>query len=542
MMVRHCAAALLALLPAAALAQGPPLLPPFPAAPPPSRDSVPILRAVEVHRLNVFSPSEARSFLPRLANRLHITTRAWVVERELLFGPGSRYDSARVAETARNLRTVGVFRAVSVDSVRTDSGLIMRVVTGDGWTTRPDIRFGSSGSSIYYTLALEEFNFLGTATQLGLRYRKTPDRWSVTGSFRQPRLFKRTVGLSLQYLHLSDGDLGLGALSRPFFSLSDRTAWTLAGDIRKHRVLRFFEGEEIAGDSLQRRFALGYAAVARALRGTSLGYLRVGVSGQIRREDYAAESRIDTLSRTVTGAVGGFLHWRRARFLVSRGVTAFGREEDIDVSTAIGFGLNFTPKAFGYADNGVVPSLSFLTGFGRENRFIQLFGTGTLRVTPAGVDSGSVQLAVTGYLVPARRHLAVFHASSGWQVNPAPGAEFDLGLGIGPRAFRQHAFTGDRAFLTSAEYRFTLTDEALKLSAIGIGAFVDYGGAWYHGSTPRSGWDFGIGLRFGPTRATNVKSTRVDLAYRVKNDAQPGGWVVVVGAGFAFLPSFRLAP
>jgi hypothetical protein len=34
----------------------------------------------------------------------------------------------------------------------------------------------------------------------------------------------------------------------------------------------------------------------------------------------------------------------------------------------------------------------------------------------------------------------------------------------------------------------------------------------------------------------------MDLAYRVKNDAQPGGWVFVVGAGFAFLPSFRLAP
>ena len=130
----------------------------------------------------------------------------------------------------------------------------------------------------------------------------------------------------------------------------------------------------------------------------------------------------------------------------------------------------------------------------------------------------------------------------GWQDSPAPGSEFDFGLGIVPRAFRQHAFTGDRAFLTSAEYRFTLTNEAAKLAAIGLGAFVDFGGAWWHDSPRRTGWDFGLGLRLGPTRATNVKSTRVDLAYRLKNDAQPGGWVVVVGSGFAFLPSFRLAP
>ncbi len=524
----RCCAALVALLPATVFAQAP--------------DSSKVIRGIELHRFNVFSPQEARSFLPRLANSLHVTTRAWVVEREFLFARGDTYDSARVAETERNLRSVGVFREVAVDSVRTDSGLVMRVLTADGWTTRPEVRFGSSGSSIYYTLALEELNFLGTATQIGIRYRKNPDRWSIITSFRQPRLFKRTVGLSLQYLRLSDGDIGIGVISRPFFSMADRTAWTIGGDFRDHRILRFYDGAEEAQDSLQRRFALGFGAFARALRGSSQGYLRVGVNAQIRREDYAAEARPDTLRKTVSGMVGGFLQWRRARFLVSRGVTSFGREEDIDVSTAVGLGLNFTPKTFGYSDNGIVPSVFVITGFGQANRFVQLFGTGNLRLTPSGADSGSVQLAATGFLVPAERHLAVLHGSVGWQKDPAPGSEFDLGLGIGPRAFRQHAFTGDRAFLATAEYRFTFTNEAFKLSAIGIGAFVDYGGAWWHDSPTRTGWDFGLGLRFGPTRATNVKSTRVDLAYRVANDAQPGGWVVVVGAGFAFLPSFRLAP
>ena len=526
MIARRCFPAFLALLPATLHAQ----------------ESAPIVRAVELRRLNVFAPSEAGSFLPRLANSLHRTTRPWVIERELLFGPGRPYNDDQVAETARNLRSVGVFREVRIDSVRTDSGLIMRVVTADGWTTRPDIRFGSSGSSISYTLALEELNFLGTATQLGLRYRKTPDRWTFVTSFRQPRLIRRTIGLTLQYYKLSDGDIGAAALTRPFFSLSDRAAWTVSGDLRSQRILRFYEGADQARDSLQRRYALGYAAFARALRGSPQGYFRLGVSAQVRREDYAAEARPDTIGRTVTGAVGGFLQWRRARFLVSRGLTAFGREEDIDIGTTIGFGLNLTPRGWGYPENGIVPSLSLLTGVGEANHFVQAVASGNIRMTSAGLDSGSVQLAATGFLVPAARHLAVLHAAIGWQRNPAPGAEFDLGLGVGPRAFRQHAFTGDRAFFSTAEYRFTLTDEAFKVTAIGLGAFVDYGGAWWHDAELRAGWDFGLGLRLGPTRATNVRSTRIDLAYRVKNDAQPGGWVVVVGAGFAFLPSFHLAP
>jgi hypothetical protein len=529
MSICRCTAALLALLSTTVHAQ-------------PSSDSSRTIRGVEVIRLNVFSPDEAKSTLPRLANSLHRTTRAWVVERELLLRAGMEYDSARVAETARNLRSVGVFRMVSVDSVRTDSGLILRVITADGWTTRPDFRFGVTGSSVTYTASLDELNFLGTATQLGVRYRKDPDRSSIIGTFRQPRLLWRTVGISLAYYHLSDGDIGIAALSRPFFSLSDRTGWSLGGDVRKYRILRFYDGQDEARDSLQRRFAMAYGSVARAVEASPGGYLRLGLNAHLRRDDYAVEARADTIGKTVTGVVGAFLQWRRARFLVSKGLTAFGREEDVDISTVVALGVNLTPRAFGYQENGVVPNATFLTGFGNSSGFVQLYGSGGVRLTSAGLDSGTVQLAATGYLVPAARHLAVLHGSLGWQKNPAPGGEFDLGLGIGPRAFRQHAFTGDRAFLTTAEYRFTLADEVLKLSAVGLAGFVDYGGAWWHDQPSRSGWDFGIGLRFGPTRATNVKSTRMDLAYRVKNDAQPGGWVFVVGAGFAFLPSFRLAP
>ncbi|HEV8599767.1 MAG TPA: hypothetical protein VGQ69_10435, partial [Gemmatimonadales bacterium] len=128
---RYAAAALAALLPTLAAAQQA-------GAQPDARDSSQIVRAVEIRRLNVFSPTEASSFLTRLANSLHRTTRASVVNRELLFAPGNSYDSARVAETERNLRSVGVFRRVHIDSVRTDSGLVARVTTADGWTTRPD--------------------------------------------------------------------------------------------------------------------------------------------------------------------------------------------------------------------------------------------------------------------------------------------------------------------------------------------------------------------------------------------------------------------
>lgn len=527
-------------LAAAALAALPSSVATAQQSPPP--DSTEMVRAIAIQRLNVFAPSEARSFLPRLANSLHRTTRASVVTRELLFKPGTPYDSAVVQETARNLRGLGIFRRVLVDSVRTDSGLVVRFTTADGWSTRVIFNIASTGSTIVPTVGIADNNFFGTATYVGVRYRHNPDRSMVTMTFRQSRLLPGRIGLGLQYEDRTDGNLAFASLNKPFFALSDRASWGVAGDTRKVRVLRFFEGSDEATDSLQRRFSLGFGSVALALRASSEGYLRVGLSGQVRRDDYAAESRVDTLGHSVTGAFGGFLQWRRARYVVSTGLQGFGREEDIDVGMSLGLGVNLTPRGLGYQEDGVVPAAVFRAGFGRGDRFVQLYASSIGRFTGEGLDSGSVHLSATAFLRPASRQLAVFHAGRGWQRRPAPGAEFDLGLGLGPRAFRQHAFTGNRAFFTSAEYRYTLTDEFLKLSALGLAGFLDYGGAWYDGQKHRTGWDFGLGLRFGPTRTTSVRNTRLDVAYRVKNDAQKGGWVVIFGSGFAFSATGRLDP
>jgi hypothetical protein len=312
------------------------------------------------------------------------------------------------------------------------------------------------------------------------------------------------------------------------------------GEARRETILRFFEGEEEPAITLQRRYALGSAAAAWALRAGPTGYLRLGVRGQIRREDYADQAAVDTMGRTTTAAIGPFLQWRAARFLVSSGLEGFSREEDVDVSTTLTLGAQATPRAFGYQDDAIVPYLTVRTGFGRPRGFVQLMATSLGRFSSAGLDSGYVHVGGTAFLLPGRRHLAVLHGAIGWQRQPRPGAEFDLGLGLGPRFFREHAFTGDRAFFTSAEYRWTTTENFHDLTAIGLAAFVDYGGAWYHGSSRRAGFDFGIGLRAGITRTANLSASRIDVACRPGTDQRPFQCRLVLQRGFAFSSSLRL--
>ena len=163
------------------------------------------IRAVTIQRNDIFDPAESTSWFTRLANRLHITTREGVVRRELLLKAGDPYDSARAAETARNLRALGVFRQVQVDSVRSDSGLIVNVTTRDGWSTRPEFRFRSTGGETEYTIAFIEDNLVGTASQASVQYRNTPDRTSTSFSFLQPRFISLTISFGVEYQDRSDG-------------------------------------------------------------------------------------------------------------------------------------------------------------------------------------------------------------------------------------------------------------------------------------------------------------------------------------------------
>ena len=150
-----------------------------------------------------------------------------------------------------------------------------------------------------------------------------------------------------------------------------------------------------------------------------------------------------------------------------------------------------------------------------------------------------MQLAATAVLQPAANQVGILHIEGGWLENPVPGAEFDLGLGIGPRAFRSHAFTGDRSYFATAEYRVTVVDDFLGMVGLGVAGVRGPRGAWYAGSPRRTGWDAGVGIRLGASRSTDTDALRFDLARRFGNDAQRAGWVVIVGKGFVFSPLGR---
>ncbi|HET7041326.1 MAG TPA: hypothetical protein VFI13_04890, partial [Gemmatimonadales bacterium] len=407
--------------------------------------------------------------------------------------------------------------------------------TDDGWSTKADFRFGSTGSQVTWTIGAYEDNLLGSAAQLAFEHKKTPDRTTNTFFFQKSRLFANKVYLGTQYVDKSDGWNAFGSTGVPWLAANSRARLFLTAFAQDARVLRFRDGYTTAYDSLRRVETVVRVDAGYALAADPHHYLRVGVLGQVHRDDLGAWGGPSTVGRTVHGDLQGWIERSRVRFMVLEGFRTFARQEDVDLSATARLGVGYAPGAWSDGATGVGPLLALHGGVALGPT---AFVIGDLRhnalYRSAATDSGTTLLATTAGWVVGARHTLLAHGEMGWRDAPAPGEEFDLGLGVGPRAFPDHSFTGDRDYFTTAEYRYTASQDLWGLVGVGIAAFVDQGGAWYHGATHRNGTDAGIGLRLGPSRATSLSVVRIDLARRFATDRLQGGWVVIVGKGFVF--------
>ena len=494
------------------------------------------LKAITIERHDVFDLKPSSAWYEKVMNGLHVMTHESVIRRELLLRPGTPYDSARAAETARNLRKLMVFREVRVDSARSDTAFGARVVTGDAFTLKPYVSFRSSGGQATYGIGLMEQNLFGRLIGVDVKFKHEPDRDTLRFGLNAPRLIRDLVSVSGSFARMTDGEQSTFSVGMPFLSLASKSSANVSGDKISGRVLRYRNGLPDPSDSLQRRFGIIRLLAGLATRSSDRGYLRWTLEGQARRDDFSPDTASrGSIGRSVTGAIALFAEASRAQYVVTRNYRNIGPEEDVDLSTRLRAGVSFAPKAWGYEHNGLGPAFDFLTGRNFRGGFTFLNAKASSLFGSAGLDSGTFTLSSTTVVQPMHRHMAVFFIGGGMDDNPYPGEEFDLGLVKGPRAFPQHAFTGDRAVFGTAEYRWTAIPELYQLIGVGVAGFFDYGGAWFHGDPRRDGMDVGFGLRIGSARFPSINgAARIDAAYRFDDGVNKAGWVLVLGTGFVF--------
>ncbi len=470
---------------------------------------------------NIFDRADAApDWVAHLANRLHVRTRQGVIRRRLLLNRGDPFDRARMEESERSLRTLGVFRSVRVDTVRAEPGgkLALRAVTSDGWSTQPQASFTSVGGDKTWDIGLIERNFLGTATEVALIYGRNPDRSHLDFDFFNPQFYGRRTALTLRYRDLSDGRRGEWRFGLPFHETAAPHALEIYGEAAQERVLRF--RDDTLFDSkrhhLLRAGVIGGIAVARS----SHHYTRLWGGWEWRREDFGATDTSRVPYSVFTTLRAG-IDVGSVRFRVLEHFNSYARREDVDLSPTLHAGVVLS-SGVGYEVSG-------------QTSAVWKRGFAVLSLTAGGLDTTRTvgQLTVVSQDIP--RHTLIAHAEGGLVTHPKPGAEFDpWAVQRGPRLFGVHDFTGTRTTWFVLEDRILVADDILGLLAMGLAPFLDYGGAWYGDEPARQGGDVGVSLRFGPTRAVRGEAAEMAFGYRFGDGVTGKRWAFTLRKGFSF--------
>jgi len=498
----------------------------------------PVIDTIVIERNNVFSREEARSSVVfRVMNSLHVTTHPLVIRKELLFKQGEPYDSARIAESERILRTRQIFRELTIDTTRIGDKFAVVVRTKDGWSTKPKFKFQVATDGTWTgTFGINEINLLGSGNQFFVAYAKEVDRDGLNLSADFRHLLGTGLDASGNYAGLSDGRNGNWIVGLPFRNYDTNVLLQYDGLAADQRILRYRRDASAGLDTTvynrsaeMHNFTAGLAETAEPTR-----YLRLVATGGYRREEFVLEEFADSvIPDTVTGTVGLYAEWSRARFMRLRRFNGFGTE-DVDLSTTIRITGTLAPEAFGYRETGIGPGISASTTVLIGQAFIWGAIDANWLVNQTVPDSGRVVLNLAFGYKPHPRHATMAQVQWGHQKNTAPGQEFDLGYEAAPRSWEPHSFVGRRAFWVSAEHRWFIWDALLNLFGVGVAAFFDYGGAWYEDQDRRHGGNIGLGLRMGSALTTVPTTGRVDLGYLMGPGVSGSRWVLTFGTGFTF--------
>jgi hypothetical protein len=515
----------------------------------PAQRLTPIIDTIVVINQNIFDDKDLVElpYVARLANALHIKTQASVIRRTVFFNQGDPYDSARVVESERALRSLHVFRQVQVDSVHLGKRLALRVRTEDGWSTRPQLNYSSYGGSVTWQAGLQEANLLGTATSLTALFTKTPDRSLGQLVYLNPHFIGRRPRLGLTYQPRSDGTAWGWSLGVPFYQTAARRQFGTNGEALTYRVL-IFKDQNLFATTERHGLRIG-VSTGVALRATSRSYVRLWTAAVWRREDFVPDSVV--APGTTFGTIGAGFDIARTRFHVLERFNTYARREDVNLSEYLRLGLWAAPRAFGYQAGraGVGVEMSGQLSAVWSGGFIVLNGGARGVYTSMAFDSTRVRAGMTIASQNFAHQTAIVHFEGGALRRATPSAFFDTWADqTGPRLFPAHAFTGTRTIWFTFEDRILVSDQAFGLVGVGVAPFIDWGGAWF-GDEPvwpgkvggplreamRTGSDAGMSLRLGPTRAVRAEVSEVAVGYRFGAPAgAPRGWALSIRRSISF--------
>ncbi len=460
----------------------------------------------------VFDTSSGNSFLgAEFLNSLHIQTKPFLIEDELIFSIGDRIDIDIITETERNLRGLDIFADIKIefDSVAYDS-LDVYIVARDRWTTFPIPIFGTSGGEYFYGVRFEELNFLGYGYKIKLEglYR-TENQIGLQGLFslKKNRIFRTEYFLGYDIFANKIRTEQAIEFSKPYRTLSTDYSYGAIGLISKGNDFDYHNRDTVTlypykDNNIKfwlsrgwmrkdRVFATMYVELSQAERGN---YRRAyDNSGKILLS-FSSISQDFYQVRKVNGyqledlSVGG---WGRA---ILGKIFPIGSKGE-SVYYAGGQGEQSYYNGDLYLFGQISAGSGFVQDFGVYT-YQEFLGQGFYRISP-------------DVLITAR-----FRQQTVW--NWSDHRQLILDADAGLRGYDANSFAGDNRIISNIECRL-FPDFRLLAFAIGATLFYDIGTVWDQDTKiVKTRWHnaIGFGLRLYDPNSTGKNSVyRLDFAF-----------------------------
>ncbi len=466
--------------------------------------------------------------LSRLANRLHITTRESTIEDQLLFKSGDLYQPGLLDESARILRDTRYLRDALIRPVAFHDGVVdIEVTTQDVWTFNPGISFGRKGGKNTSGIELEELNFLGTGTQLGVGFKSGIDRDSKFVHYRDRQLGSSWWEIDTTYSDNSDGRLGEFSLERPFYALGARQAGGVSLLDDQRTDSRYDLGEIVDQFETHEKFATVYWGRSAGLVDGWARRLSVGLT----YEDHAFGAVPGAMSAPLLLPADRTLvypwigaEWVEDAFYTARNRDQIEKTEDYSLGWHARAKLGFASTSFGSDRNAVMLATSVSKGVSLSERQSLTFGADASgRVEDGAIAGGLLSAAARYYFRQSPRRLLFLNLSATAGTNLDQDQQILLGGDNGLRGYPLRYQSGEGRWLFTAEQRLFSNWYPFQMFNVGGAVFYDMGATWGRDplGTPSQGLlrDVGVGLRFGNSRSALGNVLHIDVAYPLDGDS-----------------------
>ena len=142
-----------------------------------------------------------------------------------------------------------------------------------------------------WALGAIESNVFGTGAHAGAVYRSLPDRNALQLSLGLQRIRGTRWEVAGYYDRLSDGNVGVWAVGRPFRAFADRTGFLLDGQTGNQRILLFRDGD--SSETYRRRAFVQRGEIAYAPWAGSGGFLRLVWPGRSSTKTTSCGARLN---------------------------------------------------------------------------------------------------------------------------------------------------------------------------------------------------------------------------------------------------------